>query len=232
MSTSTVQGTTTRLATLPRVNLLPPEIAEAQRFRKVQAGLGLGVLAALGVVGALFVGATSQVADAQDELDAQNARSAKLKAQQAQYAEVPVVYAQVEAARAQLAAAMGQEVRYSYFLNDLSLSVPSKVWLTSMTVVQTDTAAPVAGAPVTAAPGSTGYLTPGVGNVTFEGYGLKHNDVAAWLDALARTHSLNQPYFTSSKLEELEGTEVVKFASQATFTEEALSKRWTEKAGS
>ena len=34
------------------------------------------------------------------------------------------MYAQVEAAQAQLGQAMGQEVRWSYFLNDLSLDDP------------------------------------------------------------------------------------------------------------
>ena len=36
--------TTTRLATLPRVNLLPPEIEQARQFRRVQYALGGAVL--------------------------------------------------------------------------------------------------------------------------------------------------------------------------------------------
>jgi hypothetical protein len=40
---------------LPRVNLLPPEIGEAVRFRRIQLGLGGGVLAALGTVTLLYV---------------------------------------------------------------------------------------------------------------------------------------------------------------------------------
>jgi hypothetical protein len=43
---------------------------------------------------------------------------------------------------------------------------------------------------------------------------------------------MTKPYFTNST-KEPNGTEhSVKFTSQATITEEALSKRWTEKAGS
>ena len=44
---------------------------------------------------------------------------------------MPQVYAQVAAAQAQLTQAMGQEMRYSYVLNDLSLTIPSDVWLTN-----------------------------------------------------------------------------------------------------
>ncbi|HET7736643.1 MAG TPA: PilN domain-containing protein [Nocardioidaceae bacterium] len=224
MSTSTVN----LLAGLPRVNLLPPEIEQARRFRRVQAGLGAGVLAAVGVVGALTLLANGAVSDAQSELDAETARGAQLQAQQAQYAEVPLVYAQVEAAQAQLSQAMGKEVRWSYFLNDLSLKVPGKVWLTSMTVTQNVDADPAAAA----VPTDT-YLSPGIGSVTFQGNGYAHNDVAAWLDALAKQKGLTQPYFTSSAKEAIGAQSAVTFTSQATITEEALSQRYTQqKAGS
>lgn len=227
MSTSTI----THLAALPRVNLLPPEIEQQRRFRRVQAGLGVGVLAAAGVVGALTLLAAAAVSDAQTELDAAKAEGSRLQAQQAQYAEVPVVYAQVEAAQAQLTQAMGQEVRWSYFLNDLSLKIPGKVWLTTMTVTQDVDGAAAAAATNPTTPGAT-YLQPGLGTVTFEGKAYAHNDVAAWLDALAKQQGLTQPYFTASTKEEI-GTEVaVTFSSQATITEEALSGRYTQKAGS
>jgi Tfp pilus assembly protein PilN len=231
MSTLTVE----RLATLPRVNLLPPEIEEHRRFRKVQVGLGAGVLAAVGVVGALTLAASATVSDAQSDLDAAKAQQTSLNAQKAQYAEVPLVFAQVDAAHAQLTKAMGQEVRWSYFLNDLSLKAPSKVWLESMTVTQdvdaTDAAAGAVASTTTGTP-ETSYLTPGLGSVTFEGLGYTHNDVAAWLDALAKQKGLTQPYFTSSAKEEIGDQTAVRFSSQATITEEALSKRYTEKPGS
>ncbi|MGH8938093.1 MAG: hypothetical protein ACRDV2_01960, partial [Actinomycetes bacterium] len=56
--------TTTRLATLPRVNLLPPEIEEQRRFRRVQAGLGGAVAVAVALVAAGFVMANSEVSSA------------------------------------------------------------------------------------------------------------------------------------------------------------------------
>ena len=42
---------------MPRVNLLPPEIAETAMLRKVQVSLGVGLVATVGVVGLLFVSA-------------------------------------------------------------------------------------------------------------------------------------------------------------------------------
>ena len=224
--------TTTSLATLPRVNLLPPEIAEQRRFRKVQAGLGAGVLTALGVVGALTLLANGAVNDAQSDLDAAKAEQGRLQAQQAQYAEVPVVYAQVEAAQAQLSQAMGKEIRWSYLLNDISLKVPGKVWLTSMTVTQDVDGAAAATAAAPTVPGTGEYLQAGLGSVTFQGMGYAHNDVAAWLDKLAKQEGLTQPYFTNSAKEAIGSESVVNFTSQATITEEALSERYVQKAGS
>ena len=220
--------TTTRLATLPKVNLLPPEIAEQQRFRRVQIGLGAGVAAAVGVVAALTVLAAGQVSSAQEELDAATAQQQALTAKKQDYAEVPRVYAQVDAAEAQLSRAMGQAVRWSFFLNDLSLKTPSKVWLTKVTVEQSSD--PAAAAVATAT--GPAYLEPGIGTVTFEGYGYRHNDVASWLSMLGRQKGLSQPYFTKSEEELIGSDSPVRFESQATVTEDALWGKYTQKAGS
>jgi Tfp pilus assembly protein PilN len=219
--------TATRVATLPRVNLLPPEIEEQRRLRKLQVGLGVGVLAAAGVVGALALAAMGQVNDAQEELDASKARGTTLETKAGEFAEVPAVYAQVEAAEAQLTQAMGKEVRWSYFLNDLSLRTPSKVWLTQMTVTQN-----VDDLPAATTTADAGVITPGIGSLQFTGMGYTHNDVAAWLNALAKQKGLTQPYFTNSTVEEIGSERAVKFESQATLTEESLSGRYTQKAGS
>jgi Tfp pilus assembly protein PilN len=228
MSTLTVAST----ATLPRVNLLPPEIGEQRRFRRVQTGLGAGVVAALGIVGALTLLAAGQVSDAEDGLAASKAEGTRLQVQTNEYAEVPEVYAQVEAAEAQVSAAMGKEVRWSYFLNDVSLKVPGKVWLTSMTVTQDVDSAVADATSNPTAPSSGTYLDPGLGTVTFAGSGYRHNDVAAWLDALAKQKGLAQPYFTSSSKELIGDESSVNFTSQATITDEALSGRYSQKAGS
>ena len=217
--------TATRTATLPRVNLLPPEIEQERRFRRVQLGLGAGVLVSLGVAGALFLAANGQVADAEEQLSDSKRQTTRLESQAAEYSQVPLVYSQVEAARAQLELAMGGEIRWSFFLNDLSLKTPGKVWLTTMTVAS-NAAAPAGTV------GTPGYLNPSLGSVTFEGKATKHNDVAAWLDSLAKQKGYDQPYFTDSSKEEIGEQEVVKFTSQVSITEDALSKRYVQKAGS
>jgi Tfp pilus assembly protein PilN len=228
MSTSTAREATTLLSSLPRVNLLPPEIEERRRFKKVQAGLGAGVAVAVGVVGALVLLANGQVSAAQSDVDTPTARGTVLQADVAKYADVPVVYAQVDAAKAQLSQAMGQEIRWSRFLNDLSIITPGKVWLTNVTVVQQDANSALA----TAAPAPGAYETPNIGTITFQGKGSTHNDVAAWLKALGTEQGLANPYFTRSTEQKIGSEDSVTFDSQAVITEDLLSGRFTDKAGS
>lgn len=209
---------------LPRVNLLPPEIGERVRFRRIQYGLGLGVLGALGVVVLLVAVASGNVDSANQDLDASNTTAADLKQQTDSYAGVNAVYAKAATAKAQLTQAMGQEVRYSQLLNDMSLSVPENVWVTNITFAQTDGTAPAAAA--TAVAGD-----PGIGTVAFNGTAFSHDDVAVWLDALAKQKGYANPYFSSST-EKLIGTKkAVEFDSTVTLTPAALSGRFTAPAG-
>jgi Tfp pilus assembly protein PilN len=227
MTTSATETTTTLVA-LPRVNLLPPEIGAARSLRRLQAGLGAGVGASVLVVGALVLMAAGQVSDAQDGLDASKTRGAALQAETNKYADVPAVYAAVDARKAQLSLAMGKEVQWSYFLNDLSLITPGKVWLTSVTVTENVDAATSA----VPAPATSGITTPNIGTITFNGSGSQHNDVAAWLRALAGQKGIADPYFTRSTKGLIGSQDAITFDSQAVITDAALSGRYTDKAGS
>ena len=215
----TAQPVGTGHVTLPKVNLLPPEIAEGARFRRIQLALGGGVLAAVGVVAMLYVAASGSLNDANAELSAQTATGAQLQAENAKYADVTAVYAQAAAAEAMLTQAMGEEIRYSQFLNDLSLSVPENVWVKNVTFAQT------------VVPPALGSTEPGIGTVTFTGVGFKHDDVAVWLESLAKQKGYANPYFSSSS-EALIGTRTtVEFESSVTLTPDALSKRYTAPVG-
>jgi Tfp pilus assembly protein PilN len=206
------------LAALPRVNLLPPEIEERRRFRRIQYGLGAGLLATVGVVAALYVGAAGSVTDANEELTVAKADGSSLQAEAAQYKDVTAVYTQAAAAQAMLTQAMGQEVRYSELLSDLSLSIPENVWVKNVSFTQA------------AAPPAVGSTEPGIGTLTVSGVGFSHEDVAVWLESLVSDNYSN-PYFSSST-EALIGTrKVVNFSSTATLTPKALSGEYTKPAG-
>lgn len=208
------------LGSLPRVNLLPPELAQARRLRQVQFGMGAAVLAAVVVVGLLYVGAQSSVTSAEEQLATSSATSSQLTAETAKFRDVTAVYQQAANAQALLTEAMGQEVRWSQLLSDLSLSVPEKVWVTNLSFAQ-ETVEPAVGA-----------TEPGIGSLTVQGVGYSHDDVAVWLESLASSGTTYaNPYFSNSTETLIGSRTVVNFDSTATVKPDALSGRYTTPAG-
>jgi Tfp pilus assembly protein PilN len=215
---------TAKTGTLAVVNLLPPEIHEAAKFRRLQfalAGVGLGAVA---VVGALAYQAHHSVSAANDQLAQAQAQQTSLQSQRNGLQSVRDVYDQVAAKKAMLSRAMGNEVRWSYYLTDLSLRVPSNVWLTNMTATES-----VPGATGTAPPpsGASPVLATGIGTVQFSGVAFTHDDVATWLDALAKEKGFTNVYFSSSTKGTIGPRSVVNFVSQVSLTQAALSGRYT-----
>ncbi len=219
MSTATM----VRTQEFPRVDLLPGEIAEEQRFRSVRAMLALAVVAAVAGVGGLWYLANQDVQNAQEDLAVSKSAEAALKSEVVKYADVPKVYAQVAVAQADLELAMGQEVRYSFVLNDLSLTIPSNVWLKSVTVTQN-----VDGT----TPATSPLGSPAIGTVTVTGVAYKHGDVASWLSSLSKSDYYVDPYFTSSILgAPINDKDVVDFTSSVSVTDEAYSNRYLKSGG-
>lgn len=226
MSTQTVQRSTT---VAPRVNLLPPEIAEEMRFRSMRAAMVLALVFAVLISVTLYLQSAGEVSSAQQQLDGAQTESMVLQAKANKLANVPLVYGQVAAAEAELATAMGNEVRYSYLLNDLSLSINKNVWLTSMAVTQTDTpvVAPAGtpGAPV------TGWAKPSIAKVTFAGTALSYNDVAAFLDFLAGGKNYSDPFVTAINASDPIGnTKTFTFMASVGVTKAAYTHRYDSKA--
>lgn len=213
----------------PRVDLLPPEIAEQRRLRRVQAGLGGGVLATLGLVAvaALLAAADADRADA-DLRDSQ-AEQGRLQAEAARYAAVPAVYAQVEGARATRAQAMGQEVRWSGYLDDLTRTVPGGVWLTNVTASLSAPTASAGSAPSAPSVPGAPAAAAGLGRVQFSGRAFSHDDLAAFLVALEAQRGNASPYFSSSTKKGAGG--VVEFAATVELDQEAASGRFTSAPG-
>ena len=209
---------------IPRVNLLPPEIQEAAKFRRFQLAMVAAGVGAFALVGVLGYSAHQSVSQAKTGLASAQQQQTSLKAQVAGLQSVSDVYSQVAAKKAMLHQAMGSEIRWSYYLTDLSLKIPQNVWLTGVTAAEQSTgAAPAA---------STTSLVPaGVGSVTFSGTAFSHDDVATWLDALAKERGFTNAYFTNSTKSLIGPKNVVNFSSSVTLTQAALSGRYSAVEG-
>ena len=213
---------------LPRVNLLPPEILEAARFRRFQLAMVAAGIGAVAIVGGLYYNAHQGVTKANSDLASAQATQSSLQNQLSGLQSVKDLYDQKDARKAMLEQAMAPEIRWSFYLTDLSLKVPDHVWLTSVTAAES---APGTSATATATAGTAALTSAGVGTVTFAGTAFSHDDVANWLDALAKERGYTNAYFTNSTKAKLGPRDVVNFTSSVTLTQAALSGRYSKVEG-
>jgi len=224
MSTTTSAPTGLRNALSPRVNLLPDEIAEAVKLRETKTMIVAGLAVIAAGVGAVTYLAMNDVSSAEEAVAAAQATNVTLQADAAKYADVPKHYANLQIAQNQLTTAMSKEVRYSFLLNDLSLTIPSGVWLSQLSVTQ----------PMDATNGVKGsWGTAGIATISFQGEATSLTNVSAWLDSLARGASYTDPYLSNAARSVTgEADSSFKFTSDVTVTSKALSNRYAAKAGS
>jgi Tfp pilus assembly protein PilN len=204
------------LTGFPRVNLMPREIAEAAKFRRFQFAMGATLLGAVVVVAGLTYQAHHGVAAAKQQLVAAQSEQSNLQQQLNSLQSVQDVYDQYAAKQAILQTAMGDEIRWSYYLEDLSLKIPSNVWLNNVSATQGG-----GGSNATAA------ATGGVGSITFAGVAFSHDDVATWLDVLSKEKGFTSAYFSNSTEGLLGSRKVVNFSSSVVLTPAAESGRYT-----
>jgi Tfp pilus assembly protein PilN len=222
VAAQTLGSTTTTAA--PRVNLLPPEIAEKAKLRKAQVAMVGTGLAAVAVVGVMYTQQTAKVSDANAQKEQATAASVKLRADLAKLQHVSQTYREVDLAKQTLAAAMHYDVTWSSYLHDLTLTIPENVWLTNMTVKMDVNKPPANGA---AGP----VLDPGLGTVTFTGVAFEHDDVASWLESLTKQKGYANAYFSKSEEALIGDRQVVNFSSTVTLTDKVLSNRYTVAKG-
>jgi Tfp pilus assembly protein PilN len=212
---------------MPSVNLMPPEIAEAERLHQLQRGMVGAVLLSALLVGGLYFHAKQGMTSAQNSLASTQSQNAALESKYHALDYVTADFTQAQAKQQMLEQAMSQEIRWSFVLQDLTTSIPNNVWLTSMTAEET-TAPGSTAAPANVTPGGTA----GIGSLVFSGIAFSHDDVANWLESIAKVKGVADPGFSSSSKTVIGARGVVDFGSLATVTPQALSNRYTSKAGS
>jgi Tfp pilus assembly protein PilN len=253
-TTDTVTRTRVEWAPVPKVNLLPPEVLEARRFARTQRVLA-GVVGLTVVVAAASVGwAQSGVGSARAALEATEARTAGLQAEQTRYADVPRLLSQVSAAELAREKALADDSLWYRFLGDLAVATPADVSLSTMSITVgaqpgeagaagaaaatgAATAGPSPAVGSLPAPGAAGAAgAPGapaaaqpLGRLTFSGKAQAFPDVAAWLDAVARLRGLDGSSLQTASRDSADG--VVSWTSSISLTSDALSHRYDRKVG-
>jgi hypothetical protein len=182
----------------PQVNLLPPEIRSRRDLGRVKVRLGIGLILLVLVLLTAFGYSILAERTASGELQAVQDEVADLQAEQARYAEVPLVKSQIASALAARELAMSTEVLWSDYLRAIQTVAPDGWVLRTLT-----TAMPT---PVTLPVGPANpWGEPSVGSLSFTGRAMTLPDIAAWADALESIPGFSDAYFTSAEITDEKG---------------------------
>lgn len=219
-------ATVSTLASMPRVNLLPPEIAERQKVRQVQIGVVAGVAVVAVGVGALAVQSKGGVSKAKQDLAAAQATQITLQNQLNKLQYVTQTGLLRDSAEATLTQATATEVHWSDYLADISVQIPSTMWVTQMTL--SEKLAPGSLSSPNSAPQQIGSVSIAATTLSNSQPQYVHNGVAAWLDAASKEKGFASPWFSSSQEAYIGSVKVSNFTSTVNLTSDALTKRCAE----
>jgi Tfp pilus assembly protein PilN len=185
-----------------QVNLLPGDVRERERTRRLVVGVGVAVGAVLALLFFVFMLQVARLTDADQELQAQEEVNTGLRQQVGELQEFQLLKQQVAARQALVDEATAGEVLWSGVLGDLSKIIPGQMWLTGLTGTLAPPVPP-AGAPA-GTPG-TAPATPGsvpattlVGTIQFQGRALNHPTIAQWLSRLEQVTGWVNPWISNA----------------------------------
>ena len=195
-----------------QINLLPPEIAERRRARQITVALGAAGLGLVALLIVVFLVQAARLSGERGNLEEAQDRNAALQRQIAGLQSFATLQQTLRTKEQLLDRLTANEVRWSVLLNDISLVIPSDVWLSNLSgSVQ----APAPGAPVAAA-------AP-IGTIQVSGNTFTHLDVARWLSRIAGVREFAFPYLSLSAKSEA-GLAPVTFNSSFQLSQQALRR--------
>ena len=156
---------------MTQVNLLPVEVNERLKSRRITTVIAAGAGAALILLGFVFMVQSSRLSSVKHQLAAQQAENSHLQSQVTGLQHYSDLKQQVADKEALVTSITKDEVQWSGVLRDLSMVIPGDVWLTQFQ-------ASVANSQTTASTATTTTTTPGssiIGNLQFQGGALSHH---------------------------------------------------------
>ena len=199
---------------MTQINLLPGDVRQRQRTRRLTLLVAGGTAVALVFLSLVFLLQSARLSGARQELAKQQALNEGLRSDIAgleQFRQLKQSLAERETLAGQL---LQGEVLWSGVLRDLSLVIPGQMWLTQFS----GTLNQVAG--TTTAP-TTSSL---VGKIDFSGVALDQQTVALWLTRLEDVKGWVNPWISSSSSAEGTGTQTgVQFTGTVDLGPEATA---------
>lgn len=225
--------------TLPSVDLLPAQIQDDVKLRRLRWKMGVACLGVVGAVAAGWVVQEGLILSAQHNLDQQQTQQTTLNAQMTTLAPVANFYKSVTNAQTTVQTTMNDEVLTSVVFAHLTASLPHGVTLQQANVaVMTGTGAAASNATVSATStgsGSTGcpVTTPfepqaPSGCVSIQGHTTSRALVAQWMNALSKDPMFNNVFVPTSTFDPKTGS--LTFSGSIGLTSKIYSHRYASPA--
>ena len=203
----------------PVAVLLPESVTNTKRVRRARSLAMAGIGVALLAVGGLYFMSSSQANDVQAQLDEAQNTATVLSAQQAKYADVPRVAAQLSSSQTDITTALGNEVLYSGVMRRLTATTPPGITLTKVTISP----------PESTNGTSLGSASP-VAHVSLGATASTFPASAAWLDSRAAQKVFLQPSISHAGLDANAAQPVITVEGSFDLAPSAVSGRYA-KAG-
>lgn len=202
---------------MTQVNLLPPEILQRQRTKRLTMLVIAGGCGALLLIFLFYLLQVNNLSNVNGEIDAQEAKNAKLASLVADLQQYADLQKEAVAKQVTLTTAMAYEASFSGMLLDLSRIMPADAYLTSLTITITP--------PASTTTTTTGTApTPLVGQITFSGTGLGANSVVEMINGLESVRGWVNPFVTTVTREQA-GSQVGTFDGSTDLTDAVLTKQ-------
>lgn len=164
-----------------QVNLLPPQVREKQKVRRLTGAVVAGGVVAVVLLLVVFTLQTGRLGTVQNELEQQQAVNSGLQGKIVKLQKFATLQQEVAARRALVGSLLKNQVLWSEVLEHLSEVIPDPVYLTSFSASLTQSSTDGAATGTATATGSPVYAT-----IQFGGAATSHPAVADWLQRLER----------------------------------------------
>ncbi|MEX1264034.1 MAG: hypothetical protein WEE66_08895 [Actinomycetota bacterium] len=171
---------------MSQVNLLPPDILQAQRYRRLTSLVFLGGIVLLVLVFGYYLLQANKLSGVNDEVAAKNASNASLQADIAEKQKFADLQAKAQEKQQLLAAAYAGEASFSALLMDFSRVIPSDAFVNSLALQVSEPVAPVEGA--------TAGL---VGTITGSGTAASIDSISVFLTRLEQVKGWVNPWIAT-----------------------------------
>jgi Tfp pilus assembly protein PilN len=195
-----------------QVNLLPREILQRQRLRRLTYLIGVGAAGLVALIFLFYLMQVGTLGSVREDIDRQERTNQGIQAQIQTLQEFEDLQAEAQRKQELLDAAFAGELSFSGVLTDVSRLIPGTAFLNSLSIQTTAPAQPTV--PETA--------QAFVGAISFGGVGTEFDTVADLLTRLERVRGWVNPWVQSAADAETAG---VTFTTGVDLSDAVLTKR-------